>query len=138
MRSRGQVDYRDTYLLGREQVGTFDRQREQVDATAQRVSVVQEKWSMHHPADVQRVLQEVPRHKPVWRPTYAPGRNPIGKLWHWLRRDVLWAHRLADDGHTVHLQVNAFLDPFAHGSRALLRFVGLIGDGHLAYVLSSP
>jgi hypothetical protein len=30
------------------------------------------------------------------------------------------------------------LDQFAHGSSALLRYVGLIGDGHLAYVRSSP
>jgi DDE superfamily endonuclease len=134
----GQVDYLDNYLVGREQVGAFYRQLDQVYARAQRVYVVQDNWSIHHHADVQRVLHEVPRLEPLWLPTYAPWLNPIEKLWRWLRRDVLKAHRLADDWQQLRLQVNAFLDQFAHGSPALLRYVGLIGDGHLAYVLSSP
>jgi hypothetical protein len=53
---------------------------------------------------------------------------------------VLKAHRLADDWPQLRQQVNGFLDQFAHGSSAsaaLLHYVGLIGDGHLAYVLHS-
>ena len=134
----GQVDYLDNYLVGREQVGAFYRQLDQVYAAARRVYVVQDNWSIHRHTDVQQVLREMPRLEPVWLPTYAPWLNPIEKLWHWLRRDVLKRHRLSDDWTQVRLHVNAFLDQFAHGSPALLRFVGLMGDGHLAYVLSSP
>jgi transposase len=144
----GQVDSLDNYLVGREQVGAFYRQLDQVYASARRVYVVQDNWSIHQHADVQATLRQVPRLEPVWLepvwlepvwlPTYAPWLNPIEKLWHWLRRDVLKCHRLADDWPQLRQQVNAFLAQFAHGSPALLRYVGLIGDGHLAYVRSSP
>ena len=94
-------------------------------------------WSIHHHDDVLATLRQVPRLEPVWLPTYAPWLNPIEQLWRWLRRDVLKGHRFADDWTQLRQQVNAFLDQFAHASPALLRAVGLVGDGHLAYVLRS-
>ena len=133
----GQVDYLDNYLVGRQQVGAFYRRLDQVYPAARRIYVVQDNWSIHHHADVSATLRQVPRIEPVWLPTYAPWLNPIEHLWHWLRRDVLKAHRLADDWAQLRQQVNAFLDQFAHGSPALLRYVGLVGDGHLAYALRS-
>jgi transposase len=133
----GQVDYLDNYLVGREQVSAFYRRLDQISPDARRISVVQDNWSIHHHDDVLATLRQLPRLEPVWLPTYAPWLNPIEKLWHWLRRDVLKAHRLADDWAQLRQQVNAFLDQFAHGSPALLRYVGLVGDGHLAYVLRS-
>jgi hypothetical protein len=133
----GQVDYLDNYLVGRAQVSAFYRRLEQVYTLAQRIYVVQDNWSIHTHDDVQATLRQLPRIEPVWLPTYAPWLNPIEKLWRWLRRDVLKAHRLADDWPHLRQQVNAFLDQFAHGSPALLRSVGLVGDGHLAYALCS-
>jgi len=133
----GQVDYLDNYLVGRAQVNAFYRQLDQVYASAQHLYVVRDNWSIHTHDDVLATLAQVPRIEPVWLPTYAPWLNPIEKLWHWLRRDVLKAHRLADDWPLLRRHVNAFLDQFAHGSPALLRSVGLVGDGHLAYVLRS-
>jgi len=133
----GQVDYLDNYLVGRQQVSAFYRHLEQVYPAARRIYLVQDNWSIHHHADVTATLRQLPRIEPVWLPTYAPWLNPIEKLWHWLRRDVLKAHRLADDWSQLRRQVNTFLDQFAHGSPALLRYVGLVGDGHLAYVLCS-
>jgi|GEM_PF-4462571 len=67
----------------------------------------------------------------------APWLIPSEKLWRWLRQDVLKLHRLADNWPPLRTHVNAFLDQFAQGSQALLRNVGLIGDGHLAYALCS-
>lgn len=133
----GQVDYLDNYLVGRAQVSAFYRQLDRVYATAQRLDVVQDNWSIHTHDDVLATLAHLPRIEPVWLPTYAPWLNPIEKLWRWLRRDVLKSHRLADDWSQLRQQVNAFLDQFAHGSPALLRSVGLVGDGHLAYALCS-
>jgi transposase len=133
----GQVDFRDNYLVGREQVIAFYRQLDRVYTGAERVSVVEDNWSIHHHDDVQAALADLPRLEIVWLPTYAPWLNPIEKLWRWLRQDVLKLHRLADDWHTLRERVNAFLDQFATGSHALLRYTGLIGDGHLAYVLRS-
>jgi hypothetical protein len=134
----GQVTYWDHYLVGRLQVSALYRQLDQVYAAARRVYVVQDNCSIHHHADVAATLREVSRLEPVWLPTDAPWLHPIETLWHWLRRDVLKGHRLAADWPQLRQQVNAFLDQFAHGSSALLRSVGLIGDGHLAYVRSSP
>jgi hypothetical protein len=71
-------------------------------------------------------------------PTYAPWLNPIEKLWRWLRQDVLRLHQWADDWPMLLSQVHAFLDQFAHGSRDLLRYVGLLGDGKLATALHGP
>jgi hypothetical protein len=136
----GRVDYLDNYLVGRAQVSTFYRRLDQIYATARRIYIVQDNWSIHHHDDVQATLRQLPRLEPVWLPTYAPWLNPIEQLWRWLRRDVLKAHCLADDWPQLRQQVNAFLDQFAHGSSAataLLRCVGLLGDGHLAYVLRS-
>lgn len=133
----GQVDYLDNYLVGRQQVSAFYRRLDQVYPVARRIYVVQDNWSIHHHDDVLATLGQLPRLEPVWLPTYAPWLNPIEKLWHWLRRDVLKGHRFADDWAHLRQHVNAFLDQFAHGSPALLRYVGLVGDGHLAYVLRS-
>ncbi len=133
----GRVDYRDNYLVGREQVIAFYRQLDHVYAGAKRVYVVQDNWSIHHHDDVQAALADLPRLELVWLPTYAPWLNPIEKVWRWLRQDVLKLHRLADDWHTLRERVNAFLDQFATGSHQLLRYTGLVGDGHLAYVLRS-
>jgi DDE superfamily endonuclease len=133
----GQVDSLDTSLVGRHQVSAFSRRLDQVDAAARRISLVQDNWSIHHHDDVLATLRQWPRLEPVWLPTYAPWLNPIEKRWHWLRRDVLTGQRLADAWSQLRYHVNAFLDQFAHGSPALLRYVGLVGDGHLAYVLCS-
>ena len=133
----GPVEYLDTYLLGREQVSAFYRRLDQRYPAARRIYVVPDHWSIHHHNDGLATLRQVPRLEPVWLPTDAPWLNPIAKLWRWLRRDVLKGHRLADDWPPLRNQVNTFLDQFAHGSPALLRSVGLVGNGHLAYVLCS-
>jgi hypothetical protein len=129
---------RPRHLAGRPraQVSTCSR-RAQVYAAAQRIYVVQDNWSIPTHDDVQATLRQLPRIEPVWLPTSAPWLHPIEKLWRWLRRDVLKAHRRADDWPHLRQQVNAFLDQFAHGSPALLRSVGVVGDGHLAYALCS-
>lgn len=64
----------------------------------------------------------------LWLPTYAPWLNPIEKLWRWLKQDRLHQHRLADDWPALKATANAFLDQFATGSDALLRYVGLLPD----------
>jgi hypothetical protein len=135
----GPLDELDTARVGREQRTVCSRPLDPVDAGVRRVAVGQETGSIHPPAAVRATWRALPRVEPVvWRPTAAPWLPPIETLWHGLRRDVLTGHRLADEWPPLRQQVNAFLDPFAHGSSTLLRAVGLLGDGHLAYVRSSP
>jgi hypothetical protein len=111
-----------------------------VETGAERVYVVEANWSIHHHDDVQAALAALaalPRVEIGWLPTSSPWLTPIENRWRWLRQDVLKLQRLADDWHTLRERVNAFLDQFAAGSHALLPYTGLIGDGHLAYVLRS-
>lgn len=128
----GQVDYRDNYIVGRDQVSRFYRQLDTVYAHARHVYLIQDNWSIHHHPDVLATLDTLPRLEAVWLPTYSPWLNPIEKLWRWLKGDVLKGHRLAADWPALRQRVRAFLDQFASGSDDLLRYVGLAGDGTLA------
>jgi DDE superfamily endonuclease len=131
----GQVDYLENYVVGRRQVIQFYRQLDQRYGHVARLYVVQDNWSIHQHPDVLAALTELPRIAPVWLPTYAPWLNPIEKLWRWLRQDQLYVHRHAHDWAVLRQHVNAFFDQFAAGSHALLRYVGLLGEGKLARAL---
>jgi hypothetical protein len=131
----GQVDYLENYVVGRRQVIQFYRQLDQRYGQVRRLYVVQDNWSIHQHPDVLEALTGLPRIAPIWLPTYAPWLNPIEKLWRWLRQDQLYLHRLADDWTMLRRRVNAFLDQFAIGSHAVLRYVGLLGEGKLARAL---
>ena len=131
----GRVDYLDNSLVGRRQVIQFYQQLDEVYRAVPRLYVVQDNWSIHAHPDVLEALKQLPRLVPVWLPTYAPWLNPIEKLWRWLRTDHLYMHRLAHDWTPLRVRVNAFLDQFASGSPALLRYVGLLGEGKLARAL---
>ncbi len=133
----GQVDYLDAYIVGRRQVIQFYQQLDEVYTAVPRLYVAQDNWSIHKHPDVLEALKKLPRIVPVWLPTYAPWLNPIEKLWRWLRTDQLYMHRLAHDWKTLRVRVNAFLDQFASGSHALLRYVGLLGEGKLAGALQA-
>jgi transposase len=133
----GQVNYLDGYIVGRQQVSQFYRQLDYAYPTEERLYVIQDNWNIHTHPDVLTALARYPRIKPVWLPTYAPGLNPIEKLWRWLRQDVLKMHRWVENWPQVKQRVHDFLDQFAQGSPDLLRYVGLVGKGKLATVLNT-
>ena len=134
----GRVDYLDAYIIGREKVIRFHRQLATAYPDARLIYVVQDNWSIHHHAEVEAALSDLPQIEPVWLPTYAPWLNPIEKLWRWLREQVLTLHRLAGDWDALRERVNAFLSQFAEESHALLQYVGLTGEGKLAQALNDP
>lgn len=134
----GRVDFLEDYIVGRVKVVKFYEQLNRAYPNAERLLVVQDNWSIHTHDDVLEALKQWPRIEPVWLPTYAPWLNPIEKLWRWLRQDVLKLHRLAGDWASLRGRVNQFLGQFATGSHALLRYVGLLGEGKLAHALRSP
>lgn len=133
----GQVDYLDGYIVGRQQVVKFYTQLDRAYPAADLIYVIQDNWNIHTHPDVVTALEDYPRIKPVWLPTYAPWLNPIEKLWRWLRQDVLKMHRWGEDWPRVKQRVHDFLDQFAQGSPDLLRYVGLKGKGKLATVLNT-
>jgi hypothetical protein len=131
----GRVDYLDHYIVGRAKVCAMYERVAEVCADYQHIYVAQDNWSIHRHEEVQTALKQWPRIEVLWLPTYAPWLNPIEKLWRWLRCDILNMHRLADDFPTLQQRVRDFLNQFAEGSRALLRYVGLLGEGRLARAL---
>lgn len=131
----GQVDYLDDYIVGRKQLCAFYRQLDAAYPQAARIYVIQDNWSIHDHADVRAMLARLPRIQRIFLPTYASWLNPIEKLWRWLRQEVLHLHPLAADWPALRARVQAFLEQFGSGSVALLRYVGLLGDGQLAQVL---
>ena len=128
----GQVCYLDGYIVGRAKVIEMYEHLAEVYQQAETIYVVQDNWSIHKHPQVMEALSELRRIQPVWLPTYAPWLNPIEKLWRWLRQEVLKMHALGGEWETLRERVNAFLDRFASGSDALLRYVGLQGEGQLA------
>jgi transposase len=134
----GQVNYLDGYIVGRQQVIQFySHLTRAYPKKVERMYVIQDNWNIHTHPDVLTALDDYPRIKPVWLPTYAPWLNPIEKMWRWLRQDILKMHRWVEDWPQVKQRVPDFLDQFAHGSSALLRYVGLVGKGKLATVINS-
>jgi transposase len=133
----GQVNYLDNYIVGRKQIIQFSGRLVRAYPQAERVYLIQDNWNIHSHPDVLAALQQWPQLRPVWLPTYAPWLNPIEKLWRWVRQDVLKLHRLVSDWPALRQRVRDFLDQFRHGSVALLRYAGLLGDGHLATVIAT-
>ena len=133
----GQGNYVDGYLVGRRQVIEFYEQLDHVSPKVEFLYVIQDNWNIHTHPEVLEALRSYPRLKPVWLPTYAPWLNPIEKLWRWVRQDVLKMHRWVEDWSLVKQRVRQFLEQFAHGSQELLRYVGLLGEGKLATIIST-
>lgn len=91
----------------------------------QTLLLVWDNWPVHqHPTVLARAAREAIQL--LWLPTYAPWTNPIEKLWRWLKQEQLHHHRLATDWPALQTDVARFLNQFAHGSPALLRYVGLL------------
>src|SRR5215831_17767989 len=133
----GQVNYLDGYIVGRRQVIEFYEQLDHVYPKVEFLYVIRDNWNIHTHPEVLEALRSYPRLKPVWLPTYAPWLNPIEKLWRWVRQDVLKMHRWVEDWSLVKQRVRQFLEQFAHGSQELLRYVGLLGEGKLATIIST-
>jgi hypothetical protein len=89
------------------------------------IILVWDNWPVHQHPDVLAEASALGIQM-LWLPTYAPWTNPIEKLWRWLRQEVVHCHRHADAWEGLKGAVIAFLDQFADGSTALLRYVGLL------------
>lgn len=123
----GQVIYQQRSKIGKKALVDFYAQVRAAYPEAKEIYIVQDNWPVHKLPEVQSALEQHGL-TPLFLPTYASWLNPIEKLWRWLKQDVLHLHRSADDLDTLRRQVEEFLDQFATGSDALLRYVGLLPD----------
>jgi transposase len=115
----------------------FVRQLEQAYPEAESIYLIWDNWPVHHSDEVKHTVAHLPRLHVITLPTYAPWLNPIEKLWRKFRQEVDYLHPLADDWKRLRERVQVFFDQFAHGSAALLRYVGLFGTGKLASALQA-
>jgi transposase len=149
----GRVHYRRRTKITLDQIVHFYRDLRTSYPDAERIYVVQDNWPVHTHPDVLLALEDQlsswPTHHPgswssepserarksweswhlpiqiVRLPTYASWTNPIEKLWHKLKADVLHLHPLADQLDDLRAQVDLFLDRYTTGSAELLHYVGL-------------
>jgi len=131
----GRVDYLDAYMVGRLQLVSFHGRIEAACPEARKIYVAQGNWPIHHHDEVLAAIEAREAVIPLWLPTCSPWLNPIEKLWRWLREEVLKLRRMAEAWPELRARARGFLDRFAHGSRELLRYVGLLGEGRLARAL---
>ncbi len=146
----GQVLYRQSNHTTIATLANFWSDVAQVYAEAERIDIVVDNWPLHYHPDVLAPLQaQAFAHPPAlpanWPtqpsahakhdnlpirllplPTYASWLNPIEKLWRKLKQEWLHLHRYSDDWLALKAHIAAFLDTFATGSDALLRYVGLL------------
>ncbi|MCB9133835.1 MAG: transposase [Anaerolineales bacterium] len=157
----GQVTYASRKHFSLPNLVAFYQQVTERYATCQEVRMAQDNWTVHFHPDVRAALQPQawawPFHLPAnWPtaptpaakrlnlplrllslPTYASWTNPIEKLWRLLQQEVLHLHRFGDDWAALKQAVTTFLDQFAQGSTALLRYVGLQDPAKLYRALFS-
>lgn len=155
----GQVTYRQATTLSVTELNAFYQQVADAYPQAETIYLVQDNWPVHlHPAVLARLREQTwpwavktppnwpsEPHVPVaqrrlpirlvWLPTYASWTNPIEKLWRWLRQSELHLHHFADDWSGLRSQVTRWLEQFANGSAALLRYVGLADPERLYHAI---
>jgi DDE superfamily endonuclease len=120
----GQVEVRLRSEIGVGQLQQFYQQLRAAYPQTEEIYVAQDCWPVHFlPEVVQTACACGITLVPL--PTYSLWRNPIEKLWRWLKQDVIHMHRWADDWPQLKQAVQAFLDQFRQPSPALLRYVGL-------------
>lgn len=122
-----QVTYCQRSKVGKDALVAFYAQVRAAYPDVQTIYIVQDNWPTHKLPEVMTALEQQGL-TPLFLPTYASWLNPIEKLWRWLKQDVLHLHLLAEDLDQLRQQVIDFLDQFAAGSDALLRYVGLLPD----------
>jgi transposase len=121
----GQVTYWQRSQIGQAQLVGFYHDLRQVYPHAEPLYVVQDNWPVHKLPEVRAAMQ-AERITPVFLPTYASWLNPIEKLWRWLKQDVLHTHPFAETLDRLRQAVCDFLEQFATGSDAVLRYTGLL------------
>ena len=120
----GQLHYLLRSVCGVKQLIMLYEQVRAAYPDAEEIYVIQDCWPVHFLPEVTRAACQLGITL-VPLPTYSSWRNPIEKLWRWLRQDVLHMHPWADDWQQTKLEVTRFLDRFLLPSARLLRYVGL-------------
>ncbi len=120
----GQVISRQASKMGVDQLVALYHQIRAHYPHAHKIYLIQDNWPVHFHPKVLAAAQATGIEM-VRLPTYAPWLNPIEKFWRKLKQELLHMHRYSDRWEELRQRVQAFLERHAHGSQALLHYVGL-------------
>jgi hypothetical protein len=116
----GQRHYLRRSQAGVHELQLFYQALRQAYPQAQERYVIQDCWPVHFlPAVCQTAITLDMAMVPL--PTYSSWRNPIEKVWRFLKQEVLHMPSWADDWPRLKAEVAAFLDRFACPNPTLLR-----------------
>lgn len=120
----GQLDYWLRSKIGEGELCRFYPYLRQRYPQAEEIYVIQDCWPVHF---LTRVCVSANQQgiTLLALPTYSSWRNPIEKVWRWLKQTVLHMHPWADAWLRLKHEVIAFLDRFHAPSPALLHYMGL-------------
>jgi hypothetical protein len=120
----GQFDYWLRSKIGEPELRRFYPYLRQLYPLAKEIYVIQDCWPVHFLASVCASASQQGITL-VALPTYSSWRNPIEKVWRWLKQTVIHMHPWAQDWLRLKQEVHAFLDRFQAPNAALLRYIGL-------------
>lgn len=120
----GQLHYLLRSQAGVHELQLFYQAIRQAYPTAQELYVIQDCWPVHFLPEVCQTAVTL-NITLVPLPTYSSWRNPIEKVWRFLKQEVLHMHSWANDWPHLKHEVAAFLDRFACPNPTLLRYCGL-------------
>ena len=121
--STGQLHYLLRSKAGAHELRLFYQALRQAYPNAQEIYVIQDCWPVHFLPEVCQTAISLGITL-VALPTYSSWRNPIEKVWRFLKQQVLHMHVWADDWLRLKAEVTAFLDRLSVPNSALLRYVG--------------
>jgi len=107
---------------GVRELGRFYRRLLKAYPKAKRIWVAQDNWPVHFLSGVTDPLQKTTI-RLLRLPTYAPWTNPIEKVWHKLKQEVLHQHEYANDWRGLRDVVADWLT--TTNPQTLLRYTGL-------------
>ena len=122
----GRVFARDASHLSAAWLGRRWKEVAQAYPDAKRIYLVMDNWPVHYHPKALAAVEEDPRLKPLYLPTYAPWLNPIEKLWRLVKQTTTHTHPWCDDFTTFKDQVRETLANPTPRPSALLRYVGLL------------
>ena len=121
----GQVDTRYHVKIGKKQLALFYAQLRQTYPDADVIYALQDCWPVHENEDV-LLAAEQQQVEPVFLPTYSSWRNPIEKLWRWLKQDVIHMHPWANQWDRLKQEARRFLKQFEQPNQRSLSYTGLL------------
>jgi hypothetical protein len=120
----GQLHYLLRSQAGVHELPLFYQALRQTYPAAQEIYVIQDCWPVHFLPEVAHTALDLGITL-VPLPTYSSWRNPIEKVWRFLKQEVLHMHQRADDWLCLKADAAAFLNRFSCPNSTLLRYVGL-------------